>query len=128
MLDAPEIAGDARFADNAGRMANLAELIAALTPYFKRRTTAEWLALLEKAGVPAGPVLSVKEMHAHPQTKARDMVTAVEHAGAGLVETLGLPIKFSATPGVVASAAPVYGQHTREILEQAGYARAKSMN
>jgi crotonobetainyl-CoA:carnitine CoA-transferase CaiB-like acyl-CoA transferase len=53
------------------------------------------------------------------------MVTAVEHAGAGRVETLGLPIKFSATPGVVASAAPVYGQHTREILAQAGYTRAE---
>jgi crotonobetainyl-CoA:carnitine CoA-transferase CaiB-like acyl-CoA transferase len=124
-LDAPEIAEDARFADNAGRMAHLADLLAALTPYFKRRTTSEWLALLEKAGVPAGPVLTVAEMHAHPQTIARDMVTAVEHAGAGRVETLGLPIKFSATPGVVASAAPVYGQHTREILAQAGYTRAE---
>jgi crotonobetainyl-CoA:carnitine CoA-transferase CaiB-like acyl-CoA transferase len=124
-LDAPEIAEDARFADNAGRMAHLADLLAALTPHFKRRTTSAWLALLEKAGVPAGPVLSVAEMHAHPQTIARDMVTGVEHAGAGLVQTLGLPIKSSSTPGVVASAAPVYGQHTREILAQAGYARAE---
>ena len=106
-------------------MANLPALIAALTPHFKQRTTAEWLALLEKAGVPAGPVLSVQEMHAHPQTKARDMVPTVEHARAGQVQTLGLPIKFSATPGQVACAAPVYGQHTREILAQAGYAAAE---
>jgi crotonobetainyl-CoA:carnitine CoA-transferase CaiB-like acyl-CoA transferase len=125
VLDAPAVADDARFADNAGRMGHLADLIAALAPHFRRRTTAEWLALLERAGVPAGPVLSVKEMHAHPQTIARDMVTAVEHAEAGRVETLGLPIKFSATPGAVAAAAPTYGQHTREILGQAGYAPAE---
>ncbi len=125
VLGAPAIKGDARFAENAGRMANLPALVAALTPHFKQRSTAEWLALLEKAGVPAGPVLSVQEMHAHPQTEARDMVPTVEHARAGQVQTLGLPIKFSATPGTVASSAPVYGQHTREILEQAGYAAAE---
>ena len=101
VLDAPDIANDPRFADNAGRMANKPELIAALTSHFQRRSTAEWLALLEKAGVPAGPVLSVQEMHAHPQTTARDMVPVVEHATAGKVQTLGLPIKFSGTPGAI---------------------------
>jgi crotonobetainyl-CoA:carnitine CoA-transferase CaiB-like acyl-CoA transferase len=121
VLDAPDIAGDARFADNAGRMANLPALVALLTPYFRRRTTAQWLSLLEKAGVPAGPVLTVQEMHAHPQTRARDMVPVVEHAVAGPVETLGLPVKFSATPGGVASGAPTLGQHSRDVLAEAGY-------
>jgi crotonobetainyl-CoA:carnitine CoA-transferase CaiB-like acyl-CoA transferase len=121
VLDAPNIAGDARFADNAGRMANLPALVALLTPHFRRRTTAQWLALLEKAGVPAGPVLSVMEMHTHPQTRARDMVPVVEHAVAGAVETLGLPVKFSATPGGVASGAPTLGQHSRDVLAEAGY-------
>ena len=120
-LGAPEIAGDARFKDNAGRMAHQSGLIAALEPHFKRRRTAEWLELLASAGVPAGPVLSTTEMQAHPQTKARDMVLSVEHATAGEVQTLGLPIKFSATPGAVARAAPVYGQHSREILQGSGY-------
>ena len=121
VLGAPEIAGDERFKDNAGRMAHQAELIAALEPHFKRRSTAEWLELLASAGVPAGPVLSTTEMQAHPQTNARDMVLSVEHATAGEVQTLGLPVKFSATPGAVARAAPVYGQHSREILQEAGY-------
>jgi crotonobetainyl-CoA:carnitine CoA-transferase CaiB-like acyl-CoA transferase len=121
VLDAPAIAGDARFSDNAGRMANLPQLVAALAPHFKRRTTAEWLAILEKAGVPAGPVLSIQEMHAHPQTKARDMVPVVDHAIAGKVQTLGLPIKFSGTPGAIVRGAPVYGQHSRELLREAGY-------
>jgi crotonobetainyl-CoA:carnitine CoA-transferase CaiB-like acyl-CoA transferase len=121
VLDAPAIANDPRFADNAGRMANKADLVAALTSHFQRRSTADWLALLEKAGVPAGPVLSVQEMHAHPQTKAREMVAVVEHATAGDVQTLGLPIKFSGTPGAIKRAAPVYGGQSREILDEAGY-------
>ena len=121
ILDAPEIAGDGRFKDNAGRMANLPALVAVLTPHFRRRTSAEWLGELEKAGVPAGPVLSVQEMHAHPQTKARDMVPTVEHSVAGTVQTLGLPVKFSATPGAIGSGAPTLGQHSRDVLAEAGY-------
>ena len=121
VLDAPEIAGDVRFKDNTGRMANLPELAALLTPYFRRRTSAQWLSQLEQAGVPAGPVLTVQEMHAHPQTKARDMVPVVEHSVVGRVQTLGLPVKFSATPGAISSGAPTLGQHSRDVLAEAGY-------
>jgi crotonobetainyl-CoA:carnitine CoA-transferase CaiB-like acyl-CoA transferase len=125
MLDAPEIANDKRFADNTGRMANLPALIAALNPHFKTRTTAEWLELLEAAGVPAGPVLSVAEMHAHPQTVARDMVPVIEHPRAGAVQTVGLPVKFSSTPGEIVQPAPLYGQHSRSILAELGYAKSE---
>jgi len=121
VLDASEIAGDARFNDNAGRMANLPALVALLTPYFRRRTSAQWLGQLEKAGVPAGPVLTVQQMHAHPQSKARDMVPVVEHSVVGKVQTLGLPVKFSATPGAVGNGAPTLGQHSRDVLAEAGY-------
>jgi crotonobetainyl-CoA:carnitine CoA-transferase CaiB-like acyl-CoA transferase len=122
MLDAPDIACDPRFADNTGRMANLPALIAALEPRFRERTTAEWLEMLEKAGVPAGPVLSVAQMHAHPQTVARKMVPEVEHPKAGRVKTIGLPVKFSGTPGEVARPAPLYGEHSRALLADLGYA------
>jgi len=123
ILDDPELAGDARFKDNAARMANLPALVAALTPHFKKRTTAEWLAILEKAGVPAGPVLSIREMHAHPQTIAREMVPELDHPVAGRMQTIGLPVKFSATPGKVAAPAPLHGQHTREVLSEIGYSQ-----
>jgi crotonobetainyl-CoA:carnitine CoA-transferase CaiB-like acyl-CoA transferase len=102
-------------------MNNLAVLIETLAPFLKRRTTAEWLSLLEDAGVPAGPVLSIMDMHRHPQTLARAMVPTVEHPVAGRMQTIGLPIKFSDTPGGVLHAAPVFGQHTREVLGEAGY-------
>ncbi len=121
VLDDPELAADPRFKENAGRMGNVPALVEALTKHFKKRTTAEWLALLERAGVPAGPVLSIREMHAHPQTIAREMVPEVEHPVAGKVQTIGLPVKFSKTPGKVANPAPVFGQHTREVLAELGY-------
>ncbi len=102
-------------------MANLKALEAALTPHFKRRNSTELLAAFEEAGVPAGPVYDVLQMQADPQVQAREMVVEVEHARLGPVKTLGLPVKFSDTPGGVRSGAPLYGQHTREVLEQHGF-------
>lgn len=125
LLEDPELAGDARFTDNKARMTNLPALVAALAPHMKKHTTADWLTILEDAGVPAGPVLSITEMHAHPQAIARDMVPAVEHPVAGRVQTIGLPVKFSGTPGKVAGPAPLLGQHTRTILAEAGYSAAE---
>jgi crotonobetainyl-CoA:carnitine CoA-transferase CaiB-like acyl-CoA transferase len=124
-LEAEPLAADPRFAENADRMAHLAELEAALAPYFKRRTSADLLARLEAAGVPAGPVYDVLEMHADPQVQARAMVVEVEHAHLGPIRTLGLPVKFSDTPGTIAAGAPVYGQHTREVLRAHDFSEAE---
>ncbi len=121
LIEAPGLRNDPRFASGRDRMTNLDACIAALTPHMRKRTTAAWLALLEAAGIPAGPVLSIRNMHTHPQTLARDMVPEVEHPIAGRLRTIGLPIKHSETPGKVLHAAPVYGQHTREVLAEAGY-------
>jgi crotonobetainyl-CoA:carnitine CoA-transferase CaiB-like acyl-CoA transferase len=121
LLGVPELAEDARFRRGSDRMNNLDALIGTLSPRFKTRTTAQWLEELEKLGIPSGPVLSIKDMQRHPQTLARDMVTSVEHPVAGRVATIGLPVKFSATPGAVQMPAPLFGQHTREILAEAGY-------
>ncbi|HEY0835906.1 MAG TPA: CaiB/BaiF CoA-transferase family protein [Azospirillum sp.] len=123
-VEAPNLRDDPRFTDNPGRMKHLDELTGILSPIFRRHTTAEWLSTLEKAGIPAGPVLSIAEMHEHPHTKAREMVVEVEHTRAGTVNALGLPIKFSRTPGGVRSGAPVLGQHTRDILTELGFDEA----
>ncbi len=120
-LDARSLQDDPRFADNPGRMRHLAELDELLSAILRRRTTAEWLAVLEGAGVPAGPVLSIADMHEHPHTLARDMVVEVEHSRAGPVKTLGLPIKFSRTPGGVRGPAPAFGEHSRAVLAELGY-------
>jgi crotonobetainyl-CoA:carnitine CoA-transferase CaiB-like acyl-CoA transferase len=125
ILGCPELGQDPRFKTGKDRMDNLAELIELLSVHFRKRTTDEWLPLLEKAGIPSGPVLSIKEMLVHPQTRARDMVVTVEHPVAGTVQTIGLPAKFSATPGCVTLPAPVFGQHTREVLGEMGFSGAE---
>ena len=128
MLDAigaPQLAQDPRFKDNAGRMANLEALVAELTRRFRTNTAAHWLEVLEKAGVPCGPVNDMLQALNDPQTRAREMVTTVEHATLGPVETIGLPVKFSATPGKVRNGAPLYGQHTREVLSEYGFGDAE---
>lgn len=121
MLGAPELASDPRFADNRARMRHLSELEEALTVHFRQRTSQDWLDRFEAAGVPAGPVLDIAQMHADPQTRAREMVVEVEHTRLGPVETLGLPVKFSGTPGAITSGAPVYGEHSRAILREHGF-------
>jgi len=119
-LGEPGLEQDPRFTDNGLRLANVAALRAALAPVFRRRTSRDWLLLLDRAGVPAGPIQKVEEMHQHPQALARGMIAEVVHPVAGRVKTLGLPVKFSATPGRVARAAPLYGQHGREVLRESG--------
>jgi crotonobetainyl-CoA:carnitine CoA-transferase CaiB-like acyl-CoA transferase len=121
VLDAHELGEDPRFADSRGRITNRLELEEVLAPYFKTRTVAEWVETFEKIGLPAGPVLSIAEMHADPQTLAREMITEVEHVEAGPVKTIGTPVKFSETPGGPKAGAPLLGQHTREVLAEAGY-------
>lgn len=125
VLEAPELEEDPRFRENRDRMQNLPALEQALAGHFRRRTTADWLARLEAAGVPAGPINDVMQMHADPQTRARAMVVEVEHSRLGPVRTLGLPIKLSRTPGGPRHGAPVYGEHTREVLRGCGYAEAE---
>jgi crotonobetainyl-CoA:carnitine CoA-transferase CaiB-like acyl-CoA transferase len=119
-----ELLNDPRFKTNTQRMRNRAELAALLGERFRKRTTAEWLQALDGAGIPAGPVNSIGDMAADPQTLARDMVVELEHPRAGRTRTLGLPIKFTATPGKVSLPAPLFGQHTREVLREYGYADA----
>ena len=140
----PELRADPRFAENAGRMAHLDELCAVLRPVFEARPTSEWLALLAAAGVPAGPVASIGEMLDHPQTLAREMVVEVRHARLGAVRSLGSPVKLSGSAGRTHDAdpsepaaasraappssrrgAPLLGEHTREVLEEAGLTQAE---
>ena len=121
VIGLPKLIADPRFKTNADRMAHkqeLAELIAART---KTRSSADWILNLEASGVPVGPINKIGEMLADPQVEAREMVVEVKHPKAGKVKALGLPIKFSDTPGAVRSAAPLLGQHTRVVLMSLGY-------
>jgi len=124
-LEAPQLRDDPRFSTNPDRMRNLEALTATLTPLFQLRSSADWLLRLEQAGVPAGPVLDVAQMHADPQALAREMIVETEHLSAGRVKAIGVPVKFSDTPGAVRRAAPVFGQHTREVLREHGFSESE---
>lgn len=121
VIGAPELNDDPRFSSNAARMENLDALVEILNGYMAQDTTENWLARMERASLPAGPVNDILQMHEDPQALARDMILEVDHSTAGKVKTLGHPVKFSRTPAKVAMAAPVLGQHTRAVLEEAGY-------
>ncbi|WP_431859226.1 CaiB/BaiF CoA transferase family protein [Azospirillum sp.] len=124
-IGALNLAQDARFADNASRMANLDALCDELARCFRTETVEHWLRVLDANGVPCGPVHTMQQALDDPQTKAREMLVEVEHATLGTVKTLGLPVKFSETPGKVRSGAPTYGQHNHEILAEYGFTPAE---
>ncbi len=117
----PELAEDDRFLENADRVVNQAALELALNDICRTRVTADWLNRLTEAGVPAGPVLSIAEMHVNSQTLARKMVVETDHAALGPVKSIGLPVKFSRTPGAIDCPAPLLGEHARQILREYGY-------
>ena len=115
-LGRPELADDPRFTHNADRVANRAALNAALEALLAGRDGEELCARLLGDGLPAGPVLDVPSVMNHPHTRHRDMVVEMD----GYRGT-GIPIKFSRTPGAVRRPPPAFGEHSREILAEAGY-------
>jgi crotonobetainyl-CoA:carnitine CoA-transferase CaiB-like acyl-CoA transferase len=125
VLGHPEWRGDPRFATNAARMSNRDALVAAMNGVLGQKPRAEWLALLDAAGVPAGPVHSVGEALTHPQTLARGMAVEIVHPEAGPTKAIGCPVHFSATPTRIDRPAPLLGEHTREVLRGSGYSDAE---
>jgi CoA:oxalate CoA-transferase len=116
-MDMPRLAEDPRYADNGLRVDNyLPDLRDAINSWTKTRTKAELERIFEKAGVPCGPVLNIKEAIEHPHILAREMMVHIEHPSAGDCHVQGVPIKLSATPGSVDTPAPLLGQHTGEIF------------
>ncbi len=125
-LEAESLKDDPRFRSNDARMRNLEVLQDALADKFGYRTSADWLERLQRAGVPAGPILDVLQMHHDPQARARGMVQSVAHRRAGNVHTVGHPVRYADTPAELRRGAPVYGEHTRAILEEHGYSKQQT--
>ena len=114
----PAIPTDERFATNSGRVRNYAALRTQLAAALRLKRRSEWIDELTTAGVPCGSVRDVSEVLTDPHLAARRMVEAVEHASAGTLKVLGVPIKLSETPGRVRTAPPTLGQHTVDVLRR----------
>jgi crotonobetainyl-CoA:carnitine CoA-transferase CaiB-like acyl-CoA transferase len=112
----PELAEDERFRTNAGRVRDRAALVPVVRALMAERTTAEWLALLEPAGVPCGPVNGLRAAFADPQIQARGMVARLPHPLAGEVPAVASPMKFSRTPVEPGRPPPLLGEHTEAVL------------
>jgi formyl-CoA transferase len=121
----PGLASDARFATNDDRMAHRAELVAELESALAARSTDEWVSVLIDAGVPCGPIHDYREVFEDPHTQAREMEVRLEHPVEGEIRTLGIPAKLSDTPGSIRRPAPLLGEHTAEVLREAGFAEAE---
>ena len=116
----PELASDERFAKNADRVRNREILVPMLQEVLLQRTTQEWVAPLEAAGVPSGPINDIAQTFEHPQVRHRKMKVDLPHPQSGTVPSVANPIKFSGTPITYGSAPPLLGQHTRDILSTLG--------
>lgn len=118
IIGRPEIKTDERFKTNALRTQNFLELYSFLGDAFRNKTTAEWIADLEAAGIPCGPINTIDKVVNDPQVLFREMIVETDHPVAGRVKMAGVPVKMAATPGSVEHPAPMLGEHSAEILRE----------
>ena len=119
------LAGDERFATNAARVRHREALVALLQPVLLTRPRDAWLAALEAAKVPAGPINDLGQVFADPQVRSRGMVAQVAHPRRRSLELVASPIKLSATPAQVRRPPPLLGEHTDAVLEELGVGAAE---
>ena len=113
----PDWADHREYASNALRVKNRVKLEDMLIDIFQRESASEWIRKLGAVGIPCSLVRTIDEVFASPQLAARGMFPELEPATAGKFAVTGPPVKLSATPGCVPSAAPRLGEHTREVLQ-----------
>jgi crotonobetainyl-CoA:carnitine CoA-transferase CaiB-like acyl-CoA transferase len=122
----PELVSDPRFATNAARVENRAAIQAPIAAAIKRRTTAEWIEALDRAGVPCAPINDLAQVFADPQVIARGLRVEIPHASGARAPLVRSPMVYSESDLEFRTPPPTLGQHTEQVLrQQLGYAEAE---
>jgi crotonobetainyl-CoA:carnitine CoA-transferase CaiB-like acyl-CoA transferase len=122
----PELGADERFKGTGRRIKNRAALSEEINRALAPHPAEYWIELLNREGIPSGPILTIEEMFKHPQTAAREMILKLKHPELGKYLTTGLAAKLEATPGKI-TRPPLVGEHTDEVLAAHGYS-AEDLN
>jgi crotonobetainyl-CoA:carnitine CoA-transferase CaiB-like acyl-CoA transferase len=117
-LGRPDLAEDQRFLTNQKRVQNRSTLVAEISKATSRRTTAEWLSKLEGAGVPCAPVNTISEAFESLSRGPGGMLQTMKHQSVGDLQQLGIPFRFSRSPGCLRSPPPTLSEHTEQVLAQ----------
>jgi formyl-CoA transferase len=120
-LNVPQLAADPRFATSADRLKNRDALNAKIEEITRTKKSAEWIELLNEAGVPSGPIHKMNEVFADPQVKHLQMARKVTSKKRGPMDVVGQAVSLSRTPWELRRATPEHGEHTDEVLREAGY-------
>ncbi len=121
----PEIGEELAHEDRHLRNQNNARLYAEMRETTKTRTTAEWMAICQDCDIPATPIYTLDQLIDHPQLQAVGLFETAQHPSEGAVRYVRPAVKFAATPAAIRSHAPLHGQHSDEILREAGYDEAE---
>jgi crotonobetainyl-CoA:carnitine CoA-transferase CaiB-like acyl-CoA transferase len=122
-LDVKHLIDDPRFKTPQDRSKNRLACNAELEKATVTKTSADWVDILNKAGVPCGPILNVKEMFEDEQIRHLKLATKIQHPRLGEQTVQNLPVTLSRTPGGVVSASPDLGEHTDQVLGELGYSK-----
>tara|TARA_B100001250_G_scaffold132917_5_gene113598 strand:- start:3760 stop:4956 length:1197 start_codon:yes stop_codon:yes gene_type:complete len=111
------------FTDNTSRMKNIKNLEIELEMTFMKKNRTQWIQILDKAGVPCGPINNIKEVWEDPQIKFRNMKVKTVHPKTGEVENIGFVAKFLENPSSIRTPSPLLGEHTEKVFSDFGFSK-----
>jgi len=119
---------DSRFMTSDMRQINRKELEVILEKVFSTKNNKEWISTLLDNGIPAGPIYNMKEVWEDDHVNSRNMNIKIDHPNLKNSQNIGIVAKLKSTPGQIKTPAPLYGEHTEEILQELDYTESEISN